>query len=1525
MNLYFLDSHELVTFSLPNRIVGNFWMTDNNDKNIVNISARDNKWILSGSNNYKLTLGNEHPEEIVLEKNKFYQLENDETKKILYATDEIDNTFKYLKFKEATTITVGSQNADISYNIPLLAENSLSLSFDGQSLKLKKEKNIAIYSNNYLVTDTIINVNNGDVINVYGLKIIYTFGAIFVNNAMNAVTINISKFENNELTVNYEMTNEELEDTPMYKENDYYLKSPRITRGITPFNLNIDAPPQRENAQDVPILYTIAPMLTMGASSIVSLVTTMGQVNSGEKEIKQVIPTLIVSFAMLFSMLIWPFIMKLYDKRRKKKREVARQNKYKTYLANKRKELADEHNNQKKILADNLLPLQTCYELITEKQRTLWERKIDQADFLTVRVGTGQMPMAANINYPTQDFTLDDDNLKKQVDDLITEFSTLNNVAVGYSFLFNNITAINGLYPKYLTFVDNIILQMMAFHSYDELKFVIFTNKKNAKRYDYLKETPYCFSADKTVRFFATDSEEMQEVSLYLEQILNNRKAWASSNSELTYASFKTYYVFIIDDILMARRIDIVNDILEERRNLGFSLIILEEKLSKLPSQCNSFISIGDKTSGIFKNNADYNEQIRFIDEVNDSFDMMKCSNIVANLPVFIDNSVMNELPSLITFLELFSVGNVEQLNSLNRWKNNNITKSLKTEVGVNENGDPFILDIHEKQHGPHGLIAGMTGSGKSEFIITYVLSMAVNYSPEEVAFVLIDYKGGGLAGTFDNPELGIKLPHIVGTITNLDKAEINRALSSIDSELRRRQEKFNETRDLTGESTIDIYKYQKMYRDGIVAEPMPHLIIICDEFAELKSQQPEFMDDLISTARIGRSLGVHLILSTQKPSGVVDSQIWSNSKFKVCLKVQEKTDSMEMINRADAAEIKNVGRFFLQVGYNEFFAVGQAAYAGSPYYPRHEFKKSADKNIYFINNVGSFSKVIDNYIAKKDIKPEGEELGSVLKYIIDTSNSIIVNTRRLWLERIPEYISIANLIKKYDYKKQDFVINPVIGEYDDPSDQEQGLLTLPLTDEGNVLLYGSADSGRDEFVNSLVYSLITTYTSDELDMYLLDYGAETLMNYYEAPQIGDVILNGDDEKLNNFVKMLNGELSKRKKLFASYNGNYKDYIKLSKNTLANIIVIINVVEVMTETYVDLFDKMFSVIREGSKYGINFVLTTTNQNSIRFKVAQTCRQALCLQMNNDSEYSEILGKTNGLVPFKCLGRGLVKLDKICEFQTASIAKGEEVLSVVRDTIEHLKSIGMTKTRSVPIMPDTVTLKLFGDKYTGINNFPLGLSKETLTPITYDYSKNVINVISANEISKMQSFVTNYLKTAEINDSFNKVVIDANNFFDQYDSKIQLVNGGFNEFIDSLKKFSDQIQDIYLKNNMNPRSLKDIMNTLIIIVGIDKLFNKLDEEHQKTFKDIINNNKEILKINFVFIDVPANIKKYEYEDWYKNNVDNTSGLWIGDGFGQQFIVKSIITPPNTAKLEKDYAVVVKNGLPAVVKVINEIKK
>ena len=194
----------------------------------------------------------------------------------------------------------------------------------------------------------------------------------------------------------------------------------------------------------------------------------------------------------------------------------------------------------------------------------------------------------------------------------------------------------------------------------------------------------------------------------------------------------------------------------------------------------------------------------------------------------------------------------------------NETYKTMAVPLGVRGKDDVLSLNLHEKAHGPHGLIAGTTGSGKSEIIQSYILSLAVNFHPHEVAFLLIDYKGGGMANLFKD------LKHLVGTITNLDGDEAMRALTSI--KLRKRQRLF-------GEHDVNhINQYHKLFKEGIATEPMPHLYIISDEFAELKSEQPDFMKELVSTARIGRSLGIHLILATQ------NHLVWLMTKYGLTL-----------------------------------------------------------------------------------------------------------------------------------------------------------------------------------------------------------------------------------------------------------------------------------------------------------------------------------------------------------------------------------------------------------------------------------------------------------------------------------------------------------------------------------------------------------------------------------------------------------------------------------------------------------------
>jgi len=295
-------------------------------------------------------------------------------------------------------------------------------------------------------------------------------------------------------------------------------------------------------------------------------------------------------------------------------------------------------------------------------------------------------------------------------------------------------------------------------------------------------------------------------------------------------------------------------------------------------------------------------------------------------------------------------------------------------------------------------------------------------------------------------------------------------------------------------------------------------------------------MTQLVSAARIGRSLGIHLILATQKPSGVVDDQIWSNSKFKVCLKVQERADSMDMLKRPEAAELTKTGRFYLQVGYNELFELGQSAWSGASYYPSDRIIKEKDNSVVVIDTNGHPIKQVRIDKKPKDAKKAKKQLDAITDYLCGIAEDEGIHVRPLWMEPIPALILLDQVKEKYAATSERFVLNPVIGEYDDPVHQRQCVLRLPLTQEGNTVIYGVAGSGKTTFLNAMIYSLIQEHTPEEVNLYILDFASETLRAFAKAPHVGDVVLSYEAEKVSNLFKMLHGVFTIYSTTTGSYN-----------------------------------------------------------------------------------------------------------------------------------------------------------------------------------------------------------------------------------------------------------------------------------------------------------------------------------------------------------------------------------------------------
>lgn len=281
-------------------------------------------------------------------------------------------------------------------------------------------------------------------------------------------------------------------------------------------------------------------------------------------------------------------------------------------------------------------------------------------------------------------------------------------------------------------------------------------------------------------------------------------------------------------------------------------------------------------------------------------------------------------------FLSLFQCSSAKTLPILEQWEKRK-EHTLAALIGWEDNGEPIVLDAHERADGPHGIMAGTTGSGKSELLLTYILSLSVSYPPDQVGFFLIDYKGGAMAKALD------ALPHIRGVMTNLQQASLQRVRISLSQELTFRQQLFQQMMELHALSTMSLEQYERCRRQE---DPvLGHLFIIVDEFAQLRQEQGAFLTDLQRIARIGRSLGMHLLLCTQKPGGVIDDQIWSNSRFHLCLRVQDAGDSRDMLHRNDALKLRRSGEFLLQVGDDERFVHGYGAYANADYCPTRGYR----------------------------------------------------------------------------------------------------------------------------------------------------------------------------------------------------------------------------------------------------------------------------------------------------------------------------------------------------------------------------------------------------------------------------------------------------------------------------------------------------------------------------------------------------------------------------------------------------------
>lgn len=1520
MIINLIKAKQMFSLTLPNKVKGQYWVTDVDEngkpRDLISVEAVDGSWVLK-SNKLVCILNSENKpvQNTLLKPSSFFNLKiagsNESVKLFTESIDKTRQTFKKVVIRGANTIYIGrTSDNNLCFENKFVSSKHARLTYDGSSWTIADTGSTnGTYVNGYRVESK--NLNAGDHIYIMGLRIVVGHNFLAINNPDNLLKINsksLTDYTAQKINPNFEAV-----DLP---EKDYFFRSPRFHREIEHAEITIDPPPQLQKTETVPMALMLGPSLTMAMTSVSTGLLSVSNVLSKGGDITQALPTILMSVSMLLGTVLWPILTKKYEKKQKLINEKKRQDKYLAYLDRIRDEIKRKCKEQSDILCENLISPDECGDRIAEESTKLWERVLGQNDFLRLRLGQGSLPLDADIKYPEKKFSMDDDNLQDAMFSLGAEPKELNGVPISISFVENVTVGVYGEYSSSLNMLKSLVLQMISLHSYDELKILLITDEVEANEWNFVRPIPHFWNDDKTVRFFASNADDVKELSAYIEKAILSR----GDNSNQDYSSYSPYYVIISTSKKLTEKCEAIQQLLKYKNNSGFSILFSAPELRDLPKETKMVISANGDNSRLFDRDDTTGKGISFTaDKINEAL-LDSLSYDIANIELDL-GSQRYSLPNMITFLEMFNVSKIEHLNSLTRWKENNPTITLQTPIGIDSYGESFTLDLHEKYHGPHGLVAGMTGSGKSEFIITYILSLAVNYHPDEVAFILIDYKGGGLTGAFEDSERGVKLPHLAGTITNLDGAAVKRSLISIQSELRRRQAIFNEARKISNEGTMDIYKYQQLYRDKVVSEPVPHLFIISDEFAELKTQQPEFMEQLISAARIGRSLGVHLILATQKPSGVVDDQIWSNSKFRVCLKVQEKADSQDMIKCPDAAELSQTGRFYLQVGFNELFALGQSAWCGAEYIPSETVEKSVDASIQVVDNLG---RVLMNVKPNKKKSLSGskvKQIVAIVKYLSDLASEEKIKVRSLWLEPIPEKIYVDDIESKYSKKSSGIVLNPVVGEYDDPFNQKQGVLTIPFSSEGNCLIYGATGNGKTTFLTSLCYSLIKNHTADELNLYIMDYGSETLRAFEKAPQVGGVMVSSDEEKTVNFIKMLHEEIERRRNLFSEFGGDYASYCKNSGKTVPNIVVLLNNYSGFAEQFEDLQDSFSLLTRDGVKYGIYFAVTAVTTNAVRYKTQQNFKLMLTMQLNDATDYSIVVGKTDGLIPSKYKGRGLIALDRVYEFQTAYCKQTDDMQEFIRHFCLELSENAKSYARPIPVLPKVVTYDYVKPYAAGLKAIPVGVGKRNLNVATFNLSNKVVMPVASQELYEASSFVE--VLSEIVAGSAETTVIDAEQILNLTGrEKYKCVTENYEALVEQIFKDMVARNNDYKDADMDLNVLNKYSEKVYVIVGLKRLVDQLSSDGRDKLLTLLEKAEHFYKLRFIIADSVSQWSGFSYDAWYKQNVNGADGIWVGDGVADQYMLKvNKVTGDLYEEVGNEYGYLIARNRPTLIKLVS----
>lgn len=1009
--------------------------------------------------------------------------------------------------------------------------------------------------------------------------------------------------------------------------------------------------------------------------------------------------------------------------------EEERFRKYADYIAGEKAHIRAIGEKQREITNQENPAPEICETILNKMSTSLWERTATDSDFLQVRMGAGYAPLCVEVKPPTDvnDFHMERDELEELTDRIIQETHLVDDVPARLDLLKYSSVGVIGNRRKVTDLLKNLLVSLSTLHFFRDVRIVGVFDPEEEEEWKSMRWLPHIWDDELQTRYLSFDpltaesfesatlSGEKDHVDSYakfrekVNSILAERKdpdfqaKWKNGMSPVPH------YIFLFAS---RKKTECFLPMLSENDPaMGISTIFLYDEQYYLPNFCQYIVNVDDPyddrtATAFYKYRAD--EKMWFTMDPpipQRKFDVFcrQMSAIEAE-----DAAARGQIPSSLTFLQCMDVNRVRDLNVLERWKKNDSAVNITAPLGEGEGGKLFSLSLH--RHCSHGLVAGMTGSGKSELLISWLLSIACNYHPEDVSFVVIDYKGGSTAYALE------KLPHVCGIITDVGSG-IDRCMQSLEYELRRREDIFASV------GAKDIKEYIKGHHKGEFQEAVPRLLIVFDEFKELIKERPVVKKMVDSIAAKGSSLGVHLILATQSPADAVDEGTWNNTQYQICMKVQNAAASKVMIHEPDAAMITQAGRAYVRVGTSEkaeTFALIQSAWSGAPY---RENKEQGALEVRHVTMDGSRIKTVEENHTR--FVSDKKEIEAVIAYIAKTAQAAGIEKQPSpWKTELPDLFSWKKLPVEgsFDGEKWEMTEAPwlsvPVGIFDRPELQMQGVQYMDFLKEGNFGVFGSSQTGKTSLLRTIATSLCRMYSPRDIHLYII----ADMAGMEAFPQVGGVVGSGQEEKLGKLINMLISFLEERRKIFNQERvDSLKAYRELVSEEMPAVFVLIDRFSGILESnqdYKDIFVRLFS---EGPSKGIYFVYTGVNNTGVPYKLTANVSGAISFMQADRSEYSTLIGQVRDTRLPNRVGNALIKVNQeLINFQKAMYEPGEN--DKEREMALKAEAESMTEAwrgkpaLKIPVLPESISVKSMADLSGSEQGIAVGLDTESIEAV-----------------------------------------------------------------------------------------------------------------------------------------------------------------------------------------------------------------